>query len=146
MLAQTQLRQLFRGWRFTYKNFLKYRKNSKRKSKRLQEIAEWYLFLIDQSKCTNLKYKLLLNIIFKKSYLFYCSTTSMPYTEALIAETLRYSTITPQGVQHRAMRDQEFHGYLIPKDTVIKKYIQLWFSRRKFNCLLFVKIIVFFEK
>ncbi|XP_035712902.1 cytochrome P450 2J5-like [Folsomia candida] len=44
---------------------------------------------------------------------------NMPYTEALIAETLRFSTITPQGVQHRAMKDQEYKGYLIPKDTVI---------------------------
>ncbi|OXA41087.1 Methyl farnesoate epoxidase [Folsomia candida] len=43
----------------------------------------------------------------------------MPYTEALIAETLRFSTITPQGVQHRAIKDQEYKGYLIPKDTVI---------------------------
>ncbi|XP_035714572.1 methyl farnesoate epoxidase [Folsomia candida] len=44
---------------------------------------------------------------------------NMPYTEAVIAETLRFSSITPQGVSHRAMRDQEFHGYLIPKDTII---------------------------
>ncbi|XP_021957315.1 methyl farnesoate epoxidase [Folsomia candida] len=44
---------------------------------------------------------------------------NMPYTEALIAETLRFSTITPQGVQHKAMKDQEYKGYLIPKDTVI---------------------------
>ncbi|XP_021956868.1 methyl farnesoate epoxidase [Folsomia candida] len=44
---------------------------------------------------------------------------NMPYTEALIAETLRFSSITPQGVQHRAMKDHEYKGYLIPKDTVI---------------------------
>ncbi|XP_021967099.1 farnesoate epoxidase [Folsomia candida] len=45
--------------------------------------------------------------------------SKMPYTEALLAETLRFSTITPQGVQHRALKDQEYHGYFIPKDTVI---------------------------
>ncbi|OXA41080.1 Vitamin D 25-hydroxylase [Folsomia candida] len=45
--------------------------------------------------------------------------TRIPYTGALIAETLRFSTITPQAVQHRAITDQEYKGYLIPKDTVI---------------------------
>ncbi|OXA43620.1 methyl farnesoate epoxidase [Folsomia candida] len=44
---------------------------------------------------------------------------NMPYTEAVIAETLRFSSITPQGLGHKAMKDQEFHGYLIPKDTII---------------------------
>jgi len=43
----------------------------------------------------------------------------MSYTEALLAETLRFSSIVPQGVQHRAVKDQEFKGYMIPKDTVI---------------------------
>jgi hypothetical protein len=72
----------------------------------------------------------------------------MPYTEALIAETLRYSTITPQGVQHRAIRDQEFHGYLIPKDTVIKNIL---FGLTQENLvaesgrLLLVQIVLFFE-
>lgn len=43
----------------------------------------------------------------------------MPYTEALIAETLRFSSIAPIGVQHRALKDEMYKGYLIPKDTVI---------------------------
>ncbi|ODN00935.1 Methyl farnesoate epoxidase [Orchesella cincta] len=44
---------------------------------------------------------------------------SMPYTTALIDEILRYSSITPGGVQHRATEDKEFKGYLIEKDTWI---------------------------
>ncbi|OXA46402.1 cytochrome P450 2C15 [Folsomia candida] len=43
----------------------------------------------------------------------------MPYTEALIAETLRYSSIAPQAVEHKVLKDQEYNGYFIPKDTVI---------------------------
>lgn len=42
----------------------------------------------------------------------------MPYTEALIAETLRYSSIAPIGI-HRALKAQEFRGYMIPKDTLL---------------------------
>jgi len=43
----------------------------------------------------------------------------MPYTEALIAETSRFASIAPMGVAHRAIRDQEFKGYMIPKDSLI---------------------------
>jgi cytochrome P450 len=43
----------------------------------------------------------------------------MPYTEALIAETQRYSSIASLGAMHRALKDQEFKGYMIPKDTMI---------------------------
>jgi cytochrome P450 len=43
----------------------------------------------------------------------------MPYTEALIAETHRYASITAQGVSHRSLKDQEFKGYMIPQNTLI---------------------------
>src|SRR5437868_4098343 len=43
----------------------------------------------------------------------------MPYTEAVIAETLRYSSLTPMGVFHTTMEDVEFHGYSIPKGTIV---------------------------
>ncbi|CAL8126604.1 unnamed protein product [Orchesella dallaii] len=45
--------------------------------------------------------------------------SSMPYTSALIEEILRYSSIVPGGVQHRATEDKVFKGYLIQKDTWI---------------------------
>jgi len=52
-----------------------------------------------------------------------CSTLkdrpNMPYVEAFLAETLRRSSVVPQGVAHRAMKDVEVEGYMIPKDTVI---------------------------
>jgi cytochrome P450 len=43
----------------------------------------------------------------------------MPYTEAVIAETLRHSSIVPHGVEHRALRDTEYKGYLIRKGDII---------------------------
>jgi len=38
-------------------------------------------------------------------------------------EVLRYSSILPVGVPHRAMEDAEFHGYRIPKGTVVMSNI-----------------------
>jgi len=43
----------------------------------------------------------------------------MPYTEATIMETLRYSSLIPIGVWHSTLRDVEFRGFRIPKDTMI---------------------------
>jgi len=44
---------------------------------------------------------------------------NMPYTEAVMLEVLRYSTITPLSLFHSAMEDTTFHGYFIPKGTQI---------------------------
>jgi len=43
----------------------------------------------------------------------------MPYTEATIAETLRFSSIVPAGVMHKVLADTEFKGYFFPKDTIL---------------------------
>ncbi|CAG7821182.1 unnamed protein product [Allacma fusca] len=43
---------------------------------------------------------------------------SMPYTEAVISEVLRYSSIFAM-VLHKASEDLEFHGFFIPKDTIV---------------------------
>jgi len=52
-----------------------------------------------------------------------CSTLkdrpNMPYVEAFLAETLRRSSVVPQGVGHRAMKDVDVEGYMIPKDTIV---------------------------
>jgi len=44
---------------------------------------------------------------------------STPFTEAVIQETMRITSFAPFGVFHTTMEDTEFHGYLIPKDTLI---------------------------
>ena len=44
---------------------------------------------------------------------------SMPYTKAVIAEVLRFSSILPMNVFHSCLEDVEFHGFRIPKDALI---------------------------
>ena len=41
------------------------------------------------------------------------------YTEAVILETLRLSSIAPVSVPHAATEDVKFHGYDIPKGTIV---------------------------
>ncbi|XP_015181779.1 PREDICTED: probable cytochrome P450 304a1 [Polistes dominula] len=41
----------------------------------------------------------------------------LPYTEATLRETMRYETITPLSVAHRATKDTTFQGYFIPANT-----------------------------
>ncbi|ODM89540.1 Cytochrome P450 1A5 [Orchesella cincta] len=43
----------------------------------------------------------------------------LPYTEAIILETLRLSSIAPLGVPHRMIGDTIFHGYFLPKDVTV---------------------------
>ncbi|CAL8079866.1 unnamed protein product [Orchesella dallaii] len=43
----------------------------------------------------------------------------MPYTEAVIAETLRLSNVVPLGVPHRMNCDKSFNGYILPKDSIV---------------------------
>ncbi|XP_071483426.1 steroid 17-alpha-hydroxylase/17,20 lyase-like [Diadema antillarum] len=44
---------------------------------------------------------------------------TLPYTEATVMESIRYSSVGPVGVPHSTTVDTEFYGYLIPKDTVV---------------------------
>jgi cytochrome P450 len=43
----------------------------------------------------------------------------MPFTEATIYETLRYSSMVPTGIFHKALGDTALGEYLIPKDTFV---------------------------
>ena len=43
----------------------------------------------------------------------------MPYANAVMHELLRISSVTPLGVQHKTMKDLDFQGYRIPKDTMV---------------------------
>ncbi|ODM92726.1 Farnesoate epoxidase [Orchesella cincta] len=44
---------------------------------------------------------------------------SLPYTEAVLLEVLRKSSLVPMGVLHRMLKDTMFEGYLLPKNTII---------------------------
>ncbi len=48
----------------------------------------------------------------------------MPYTNAVMEEAFRMSSIVPNGVQHSAIVGKEFRGHFIKKDTWI--YPNLW--------------------
>lgn len=43
----------------------------------------------------------------------------MPYTEATLREIMRFETLVPMSVPHRAMRDTTLAGFQIPKDTIV---------------------------
>ncbi|KAF8513275.1 cytochrome P450 [Gautieria morchelliformis] len=42
-----------------------------------------------------------------------------PYLEAVVSEILRWNPVTPLGVAHAVMEDDEYEGYYIPKGTVL---------------------------
>ena len=44
---------------------------------------------------------------------------SLPYTEAIVCELLRWNPVTPLGVPHRVSDDNAYKGYLIPKHSVV---------------------------
>ncbi|XP_041970287.1 probable cytochrome P450 304a1 [Aricia agestis] len=43
----------------------------------------------------------------------------LPYTEACLREIMRYETLVPLGILHRAMVDTKLGGYDIPENTVV---------------------------
>ncbi|XP_078039429.1 putative cytochrome P450 304a1 [Augochlora pura] len=44
---------------------------------------------------------------------------NLPYTEATIRESMRFETLTPLGVYHKALRDTTLFGYDIPMNTLV---------------------------
>ncbi|TCD68842.1 hypothetical protein EIP91_009556 [Steccherinum ochraceum] len=44
---------------------------------------------------------------------------NLPYVDALVKEVFRYHPVVPMGLPHRVTQDDEYAGYLIPKDTII---------------------------
>ncbi|XP_055328099.1 cytochrome P450 2U1-like isoform X2 [Paramacrobiotus metropolitanus] len=55
----------------------------------------------------------------------------MPYTQAVLHEVQRISSIGPMGVPHRAIEATELGGYFIPKDAWI--FTNLWHVHRDSN-------------
>jgi cytochrome P450 len=45
--------------------------------------------------------------------------SELPYTQAVINELLRYSSLVPFSLFHKATKDVQLAGYTIPKDTMM---------------------------
>ncbi|KAJ7283455.1 cytochrome P450 [Mycena rebaudengoi] len=43
----------------------------------------------------------------------------LPYVEAIVKEVLRWNTVVPTGVPHRATQDDIYEGYFIPKGSLV---------------------------
>ncbi|KAJ3793676.1 cytochrome P450 [Lentinula aff. detonsa] len=50
---------------------------------------------------------------------------SLPYIEALVKELYRWLPIVPLAVPHRAMKDNLFRGYYIPKNSLV--FVNVWY-------------------
>ena len=57
---------------------------------------------------------------------------SLVYINALVKESFRWFTVTPMGISHRTIKDDEFRGYFIPAGTVLTANI--WYG----TCLLLI--------
>lgn len=44
---------------------------------------------------------------------------NLPYINAIVKETLRWHSITPIGIPHASVEDDEYDGYFIPKGTIV---------------------------
>ncbi|KAH8682197.1 cytochrome P450 [Xylariales sp. PMI_506] len=51
----------------------------------------------------------------------------LPYVEAVVKEAMRWQPIAPLSLPHTTDQDDEFHGYRIPKGSIILQSIK-WFS------------------
>ena len=52
---------------------------------------------------------------FVNHFNFSLNFSSLPYTEATLRETMRFDTLVPSSVPHKALVDTHYMGYDIPK-------------------------------
>jgi len=61
----------------------------------------------------------------------YSDRGGLPYLEAIVRETFRCALVTPLGISHYSMEDDEYNGCFIPKGTVVISNI--WLARKHFD-------------
>ena len=50
--------------------------------------------------------------------------SSLPYLSALLKEVLRWHPVTPIGVPHRTVSDDEYNGWYVPAGTIVT--VNVW--------------------
>ena len=45
--------------------------------------------------------------------------SSLPYINAVVHELVRWHLVVPTGLAHKTTQDDEYCGYLIPKNTIV---------------------------
>ncbi|KAL3870413.1 hypothetical protein ACJMK2_038481 [Sinanodonta woodiana] len=77
------------------------------------------LVLLHHHECVDRMYQEIVDVVGLERSPSLNDRPSMPYTEALLLEALRYITHIPIGVPHGAMEDVELEGYNIPKGSML---------------------------
>ena len=44
---------------------------------------------------------------------------SLPYLRAVVKECLRWRSVVPLGIPHRALEEDEYRGFRIPKGSIV---------------------------
>jgi len=68
------------------------------------------------------------HIVGKERLPTFVDQPSLPYMNALIKEVLRWAPVAPLGLVHRLIKEDEYNGYRIPKDTII--FANIWHMGR----------------
>lgn len=58
-------------------------------------------------------------IVGQDQFLAFNDRDKLPYIGALIQELLRWAPVAPQGLLHRAMKEDVYEGYRIPKGATV---------------------------
>ena len=59
----------------------------------------------------------------------FADRASLPYVDAILRECLRWQPVAPIGVAHKPVTDDEYRGYLIPKDAIVM--VNQWYTRHQ---------------
>ncbi|KAL3870429.1 hypothetical protein ACJMK2_038497, partial [Sinanodonta woodiana] len=77
------------------------------------------LVLLHHHECVDRMYQEIVDVVGLERSPSLKDRPSMPYTEAIMLEALRYITHIPIGVPHGAMEDVDLEGYNIPKGSML---------------------------
>jgi len=68
------------------------------------------------------------HVIGKERLPTFADRNNLPYVDALVKEVLRWSPVVPMGLPHRVIKEDDYNGYRIPKDTIV--LTNIWHMNR----------------